>query len=137
MRGGWLLKLLPTARAKRLRIEAPSFLRDLEAWGVTEVHVRERFYGASADVARARALGILRATCGPTSSPGAIYVTVEQPHERRGGFVEASGDTTADWVGTFLGDPRQIDVLSKLRIAGTAEPTRSSSSPRSVLPRTA
>jgi hypothetical protein len=126
LHGGWLLTLHPTTRAKRLRSEAPSFLRDLEIHGVTEVVVPEvvvpdSLDGASADVTRARALGIVRATSGSTAFPGAIYLTVEIPHERRSSFVEASGDTTAAWVGTFLSNPRQADVLSKLRDAGTAE----------------
>lgn len=42
LQGGWMLYLEPTARAKRLLAELPSFLRELEGQGITKIQSQWR-----------------------------------------------------------------------------------------------
>jgi len=55
---------------------------------------------------------------GDTSFPGSVYLSIELPSERSGGIVPKSGDPLSEWLGEFLREPGQADVLSKLRRSG-------------------
>lgn len=117
LQGGWMVSLEPSARAKRLRTELPRLLHQLEASGVTGL----RPWPASpksrlAEVARE--LGIASAGQSGTDCPGSIYLTIQLPTERAGGFVADTGDALAIWVGEFLHAPKQRDVLDKLARSG-------------------
>jgi hypothetical protein len=59
-------------------------------------------------------LGVVGAGQHGTDFPGSVYVTIELPTERAGGFVSVTGDALAIWVGEFLREPEQRDVLDKL-----------------------
>jgi hypothetical protein len=50
-----------------------------------------------------------------------MYLTIELPSERSGGAVPSHGDSVAEWIGTFLHEPQQLDVLDKLRRSGAVQ----------------
>ncbi len=115
LRGGWMLFLQPTARAKRLHKELPSFLAELEAQNVRKVpRQRRRHEDPNSYEGRARALGIVSGSQSDTQYPGSIYLSIKLPHERSAGIVDDTGAAVPVWVRDFLLDPRRADVLSKL-----------------------
>lgn len=114
LRGGWMLSLRPTARAKLLLREAPAFLANLEERKVTEVSSTPMRLAPGPDAERALELGIVHAHQSDTAYPGSIYVTLARDVSQVAGFTSASGDTTAAWIGNFLSAPQQADVLRKL-----------------------
>lgn len=117
--GGWTVSLHPTARWKRLRDELPRLLASLEAMrrrsldteydDPSDVHVR-----------CANALGVVRADQNDTSYAGSIYPVVELGSDRSGGVVAPAADAPAEWIGRFLREPQQADVLSKLARSGAS-----------------
>lgn len=48
-------------------------------------------------------------------------ITLEQPSERSGRIVAETGNPLASWIGDFLRDPDQQDVLNKLERSGALE----------------
>lgn len=121
LRGGWMITLLPSARAKRIRLELPALLRQLERSGVGEVRAAASWRPAEGLLATLRDLDIVRMHQSGTDFPGSIYVTLELPIERTGGFVADNGDALANWIGEFLHDDARADVRRKLWTAGTTE----------------
>lgn len=122
LRGGWILNLEPTARAKRLLKDLPAFLEELEEQEITEVpRQRRRHLGPESVAGRARVLGIISGNQSSTDFPGSIYLTIEQSPERTGGVVDSTGSAVPGWVRDFLLDPKQSDVLSKLERSGARE----------------
>ena len=86
--GGWLVTLAPSARAKRVRQELPALLQALEASGVREVRtLRDSTSGVAL---AARLLDVVTMRQSDTQYPGSIYITLELPIERTGGFVAAT-----------------------------------------------
>lgn len=116
--GGWMVSVHPHARACRLRQELPHLLGRLERLGVAELRTRRRGDGLE-DVARD--LGIANAGQSATGFPGSIYITLQLPTERMGGFAADTGDALAEWLGEFLVQPGQHDVLAKLANSGADE----------------
>ena len=57
----------------------------------------------------------------PTDFPGSIYLMIDLPSERTGALVSENPDAAAAWVGSFLKETRQLDVLTKLGASGAAE----------------
>jgi hypothetical protein len=50
--------------------------------------------------ARAHELGITRLfQSARTDYPGSVYVLLDEPLERRAGFVASNGDAIAEWIG--------------------------------------
>lgn len=122
LRGGWLLHLDPTARARRLLKELPAFLGELEGQGSTEIPSQRRRQEAPESMeGRARALGIVSGNQSDTYFPGSIYFTIEQPRERTGGVVDSTGSAVPGWVRDFLLHPHQSDVLGKLARSSASE----------------
>lgn len=118
--GGWAVSLAPTARAKRVLTELPALLAGLEAAGMAEFG---RDWRAPADpwVDALLDLGVVSGSRGDTDYPGVIYPTIELPTERAGGGVSATGRPLSDWVGQFLAEPQQMDVVHKLGRSGADE----------------
>lgn len=119
LRGGWMVTLDPKARANRLRRELPGLLIQLEHLEVREIRPRRRRTGPLDGLARE--LGITDASQSDTRYPGSIYITLQLPAERSGGFLADTGNALAAWVGDFLRDPDQRDVREKLVRSGASE----------------
>ena len=119
LRGGWMVSLTPGARAKRVRAELPRLLRQLEDDGVAEVAVRRR-QSSDERLVLASSLGVRRMHQSGTDFPGSIYVTLDLPSERSGGFVADDSDALARWIGPFLADERR-DVCEKLAASDREE----------------
>lgn len=115
LRGGWMVTVMATARYRRLRAELPALLAKLEEAGLTALPGAAG--GAGLDRV-ARDLQVASAWQGDTSFPGSVYLSIELPSERSGGIVSESGDPLSKWLGEFLREPGQADVLSKLRRSG-------------------
>lgn len=122
LHGGWMVYFKPTARARRIRTELPSFLADLERQGILQLEMSSGHGEVAAAVAaRAADLGITDARNGPTAFPGVIYLSIERPDDRVGRLVRAAGDPASAWIGDFLHEAARTDVLSKLRRSGAAQ----------------
>jgi hypothetical protein len=122
LRGGWFLQLSPRARAKRLRRELPSLLRDAERLGVRELpRSAPRRVMPESVGSRAQALGIVSGGQSETDFPGSVYATIQQPRERTGGLVDRTGSAVPIWTSAFLRDDHQHDVLAKLARSGAAQ----------------
>ncbi len=117
--GGWFVSLVPSARAKRVLAELPRLLSELERRGIRRLEA-DAWHGGRLE-GWAQALGVSRAGQGDTDFPGSVYLTIELPSERSGGFVGDSGDPLARWVGEWLRGPRQRDNLEKLLHSGATE----------------
>lgn len=118
LNGGWTVSILPSAKAKKLKAGLPGLLGQLEAAGRREVLRHER----DPDVRKQAAdLGVARAHQGATSFPGSIYVTIDLPADRVGGFVASTGDALTTWVGEWLTRPDQGHNLDKLRASRAPE----------------
>jgi hypothetical protein len=118
--GGWLVQLLPKARAKRVRAELPILLAELEEQQIREL---SDVCSSSEDLLdQAERLGVVSAyQSSATDFPGSIYCTISLPPERSGGWVADTGDAFAHWVSQWLAETRQADNLRKLRISGADE----------------
>lgn len=122
IRGGWMVQLTPTARAKRLLKELPALLKELESQPIADgLNQRRRHEVADSIDSRTQALGIVSMSQHSTNFPGSIYLTISQPHERVGGAVDCTGSAVPGWVRDFLLDPHQSDVLSKLARSGASQ----------------
>jgi hypothetical protein len=119
LRGGWLVTVTPTARAKRLRAELPGLLAELEAAGIAAW--RTTPWSEDQLDRRAEELQITSSYQSDTHFAGSIYITIELPAERSGGAVPDTGDELAKWVGAFLHDPAVADVRLKLARSGAEE----------------
>lgn len=108
LQGGWLVTILPSASAKGLWKRLPPLLAELESQGVRRL-TDEDLADEVADE-----LGVIDAWQSGTDYPGSIYVTIEIPAERSGGVVPDTGNALAAWIGQFLLEPGQGDVLRKL-----------------------
>jgi hypothetical protein len=117
--GGWAVTMPPSARARRLRELLPSFLSSLEVAGVRDFRVGESGNPRADQVARA--LGVATARQSDTDFPGSIYVLLELPPEKTGGWVADTGDACAEWLGDFLSGPGRADLRRKLGQSNAAE----------------
>lgn len=122
IQGGWWVSLDPlVARARRLGRELPDLLGQLEKMEVRELRPgRTRLTPGPFD-ARATELGIVSAGQSGTDFPGSVYITLDLPTERSGGFVADTGDALAIWIGDYLHEPETQDVRDKLRNSGADE----------------
>jgi hypothetical protein len=120
LHGGWVVSVFPSCRVRQLRAELPTLLRGLEEAGIANLDAPVGRTPAWLEPLGER-LGIAAVHQGPTSRPGSIYLTIELEPERTGGVVPSNGDAIAAWLGAFLREPMQADVLKKLRNSGVSE----------------
>ncbi len=119
LKGGWIVALYPSARAKRIKVELPRLLKQLEREGVREVRT---LVGRSGLLEEAAAqLGISHLLQSGTEYPGSIYPTIELPDEKSGGVVAETGDALAKWLSRWITEPEQEHNLRKLRAADASE----------------
>lgn len=117
--GGWLLRLRPSTRGRPLLRALPTLLADWEQRGIQEF---SRWGSSDPTFAQAFKQGIVDAHQSGTDFPGSVYFTIDLPPDKAGGFVADTGDALAQWVGDWLREPGQADVLRKL--AESAAPRR-------------
>lgn len=117
--GGWIVDLRPTARWRHIKRTLPELLAALEAGRITDLRPCATSSGSLGR--RARDLGIVSAVQGPTSFAGSIYPLIEEPLDDGTSYMSGPGDPLAHWIGTFLRDARQHDVIEKLRRADADE----------------
>jgi hypothetical protein len=118
--GGWLVRVLPSARARGLDRHLTGLLRELERQGRTAI----RGSKGSTDPleAQAASLGIIEAIQSPTDRQGSIYVMPpEGSPEQMGGYAPLTGDPLAQWLGDWTNEPSRADNVSKLQAADTTE----------------
>jgi hypothetical protein len=115
--GGWIVEMSPRARARGLKADLPTLLKQLEQAGYQEAGFDRRRPGLFDDAAAA--LGITRLSQG--GIPGSIYFTIDLASERSGGLVGDTGDPLAEWLGEWLHEPDQAPNLEKLVRSGARE----------------
>jgi hypothetical protein len=118
--GGWLVRVLSSARARDLDRRLTGLLRELERGGRTAV----RGIRGSTDPleAQASSLGVIEAIQSPTDRQGSIYVMPpEDSPEPMGGYASLTGDPLALWLGDWTNEPSRSDNVSKLRKADATE----------------
>lgn len=118
LRGGWFVTVHPSARVQKLKKQLPMFLGRFERAGITQAGSWRTPEWVESSCEN---LGVTTAHQSGTDRPGSVYLTIELPSERSGGAVPSHGDSIAEWIGTFLYEPRQQDVLDKLHRSGTAQ----------------
>lgn len=118
--GGWAVECKPSTRVKDLRSQLPLLLKGYESLGITQFDSRRRTASHPLDEI-AQCLGITHAMQSSTDFPGSIYLMIDLPAERTGTMVSENADAAAAWIGSFLKETRQQDVLSKLRASGVDE----------------
>lgn len=119
LRGGWMITLDPSVDVRRLRAHLVVVLRMLEASSVRLL--RPEWHRDGPFEAIARHLQIVQAHQSDTEFEGSVYFTVELPDEQSGGYVAETSDAVSQWVGDFLRQSGQADVLAKLARAGAPE----------------
>lgn len=111
LKGGWSVTLEPSARAKRVLVELPDLLAEMERRGVREYRRRlTRRPLVDPIELHAVDLGVINASQGDTSYPGAIYPGIHQARERMGGIVDPMCGDLPPWVAGFLAEPKQADA---------------------------
>jgi hypothetical protein len=117
LRGGWAVSVDPsTARAKLLFAKLPAFLSELEGAGETDVDVDPATGAGGRWDARAHELGVTRLfQSAGTDYPGSVYVLLDEPLERRAGYVAPTGDAIAEWIGGYLQSERASDLAKLAR----------------------
>jgi hypothetical protein len=121
LEGGWVIEVAPGASGKRIRRELPDLLRDLEAGGVRDLVVSPWRPPSAGSEAQAESLGITSMHQVGTGYPGSIYSLIDEPADRRGGWMAPTGDALAAWAGDFLAGGARRDVCSKLERSGASE----------------
>jgi hypothetical protein len=117
LNGGWLVRILRSARARDLDKYLPGLLRELELGGRSNL----RGVRGSTDPFEAQAsrLGIIEAVQSPTDQEGSIYVMPpEDSSEPMGGFAPLTGDPLAVWLGDWTNEPSRSDNVRKLQYSG-------------------
>lgn len=117
--GGWIVRILPSTRAKSLLRQLPDLLRILERAGLHDVRGNK----ASTDQSSALAgrLGIVQTSQVTTDYPGSIYVMPPERLSQMGGYSPITGDPLAQWLSEWVPDPSRTDNLRKLARSGVPE----------------
>lgn len=121
LRGGWMLALAPTCRAKTLKAGLRDLLLAMETQGVTEAGWDRVRGPVGAFDGLLDRLGIVHARQGETEFPGVVYFTIDLPADRSGGAVPLSGDPLVEWLSAWTRSPEQEHNVAKLLRAGTKE----------------
>lgn len=118
--GGWLVRVLRSARARDLDRHLANLLHELERDGRAAV----RGVVCSADPLEdfAASLGIIEAVQTATDRKGSIYVMPPDGKvEQMGGCAPSTGNPLAAWLGDWTNKPSRSDNVRKLRNADATE----------------
>jgi hypothetical protein len=98
--GGWLVRVLRSARARDLDTHLPGLLRELERDGRKAIRGIKGSTDPFEDLAAS--LGIIETVQSPTDRKGSIYVMPpEGSLEQMGGYAPLTGDPLAEWLGDW------------------------------------
>jgi len=111
--GGWVVHIRTGSSRKALDALLPSILKELEVSEVESFEV-DRPPITSLEQAIAE-LGVTYASRGPTTFPGSVYLLLDE------GVDWSRRARLEEWVGEFLREPKQLDVLSKLLVAAAPQ----------------
>jgi hypothetical protein len=118
LQGDWIITITPSARIKAIKKHLEPLLRELEDRELSRFSVnrRSRWYDTSL-FEELESLGVVSGSC--FRLPGTGKVSLMMPGT--GGAVDSQGTAVPGWVGQFLRDPDQADVLGKLQRSDAAE----------------
>jgi hypothetical protein len=110
--GNWTIEISPRARVKTVKQGLRQFLTTLEERHILDI-TRDYWLPHSEPslCTEMDRLGITHASCYQMPGTGKVYLTMPGV----GGSVDDNGSNLPKWLGEFLRDPRQADVLSKLQ----------------------
>jgi hypothetical protein len=118
LRGDWIIVHTRSARMKAIKKRLEPLLRELEDQGLRRFSVeRVLMRHDSSLFEELESLGVVSGSCYRLSGTGKVSLTMEGT----GGAVDTQGTAVPGWVGQFLRDPAQEDVLCKLQRSGAAE----------------
>lgn len=113
--GAWTVVVSPGASIKKLRQDLASLLGELESRGITNAHVDHHFKRDDEELFRK--LSSLRIEQAYSyESPDTGKVSFSMPGFS--GAVDHAGTKIPEWIGAFLRESAQADVLSKLGHSG-------------------
>lgn len=117
--GGWIVRILPSTRAKNLSRQLPDLLRELKRADLGDIPGDKTSMDQSS--ALAGQLSIVQAFQVTTDYPGSIYVTPPEHLAQMGGYSPVTGDPLAQWLSEWIPDPSRADNLRKLARSGASE----------------
>ena len=118
VKGDWKIGITWKTNIRRLERRIEPVLQKLEKLDVSEVRVGlllER--DESGLLEDLESLDILYVSCSRMPGTGRVHMIPEGV----GGFVDSAGDALPQWIEEFLCDPKQGDVLFKLRRTNAQE----------------
>lgn len=108
IKGDWILEITADCRVKRLHVEVESLLRELESRDIRNVRVDHWLRWDDEPLfTRLDDLGIRWGDCYRPLGSGTVHLTMPGI----GGAVDQDGAALPDWLGQFLRDSRQADVI--------------------------
>ncbi len=116
--GDWSVEHTPSARIRALEKRIEPLLRGLEDRGLLNVRADHVLKWQDAALwGELDSLEITAAFCYRMPGTGKVHLGMTGI----GGVVDSAGGALPQWIGEFLRDPRQRDVLSKLERSGARD----------------
>ena len=116
--GNWTVEISPEARVKRVKQHLPQLLLELERRGINAISHHHWLSPADELILdEMDSFGIVHASRYPADYSGKVYLTMPGT----GGGVDDKGTGLPKWLGDFLRNPDQADVLSKLQRSGATD----------------
>jgi len=116
--GNWNVEISPEARVKRVKQRLPQLLLELERRGINGISHDHWLSPADELILEEMdSIGITHASRYSAEYSGKVYLTMPGT----GGGVDDKGTNLPKWLGDFLRNPDQADVLSKLQRSGATD----------------
>jgi hypothetical protein len=116
--GNWTVEISPEARVKRVKQRLPQLLLELERRGISGISHHHWLSPADELILdEMDSIGIVHASRYSADYSGKVYLTMPGT----GGGVDDKGTGLPKWLGDFLRNPDQADVLSKLQRSGATD----------------
>jgi hypothetical protein len=115
--GDWMVEISAACRIKDLRTNLSVLLKELERREVQLVHVDSHLQHRDSELfATLSSIGITYIACYRMRGTGTVHLTMAGG----GGAVDDKGSEVPNWVGDFLRNAAQRDVLAKLGRSGAS-----------------
>jgi len=119
LRGNWTIIITDSAPIKAINKRLEPLLQELENRGLTDVPVNRALnWPDPAVYEELDSLNITRARCYSLPGTGIVSLMMQGTG---GAAVDSQGNAVPGWVGQFLREPGQKDVLRKLQRSDAAE----------------